>query len=258
VYDSSISPEGACVGPCNHSSREAWRTYHRARVDHADAMNAWHAQGRRGDAPQAPQEPDVRFWDGSPLVCEKDKARIRAALTDLDEVTTLRLLHADGFETRGQNERVSGSTEPSSPSNAYDDLNELVRWLRAQETAYRQTQGWPAPPYRGESSPALTGAVAWLTAHLEEILALPALAAEFTAGVLKRHAQMQGAARARPRRVSKPLRCPRCHLATLSQEEGSELVECRNRSCGQDGAGPVSMTEREYTALVEITLKAAV
>ncbi|MEU6725520.1 hypothetical protein ABZ917_17575 [Nonomuraea wenchangensis] len=251
MFDQSISPDGACVGPCNHRSREAWKAYHKAREDHADAVDAWVETGQDGEPPAEPEQPDVRFWPGDPLICDKDRARVRAALADLDELMTLRLLYADGFETRGQAERVSGSAEPSSPSSAYDDLNELLRWLREQEAAYRATQpGWLATPYRGDAAPALTSAVAWLTRHLDGILAHPALAADFAAGVLHWQCRTDQAAKAKPRRRSLPLRCPQCHLATLSRMDGDDLIECRNSDCGASRGGPVVLTAAEYEALV--------
>lgn len=251
MYDRSISPDGACVGPCNRASREAWKTFHQAREDHADAIDAWVNAGQHGEPPAEPEQPDVRFFPGDPLVCDRDKARIRASLGDLDELMTLRLLYADGYETRGQNERVSGTAEPFSPSSAYDDLNDLLSWLRGIERAYRDSQpGWPSIPYRGESAPALTSTVGWLSTHLDGILAHPDIAAEFAEGVLRWHSRTDQAAKSRPRRRSKPLRCPQCHLATLSQMDGEDRIECRNRDCGASRGGPVVLTVEEYEALV--------
>ncbi|KAB8186898.1 hypothetical protein FH608_046255 [Nonomuraea phyllanthi] len=251
MFDPSISPEGACVGSCNHRSREAWRAYHKAREAHAAAVEAWLAAGQQGEPPAEPEQPDVRFWPGAPLVCENDKAKVRAALADLDELMTLRLLYGDGYEARGESERVSGSAEPPSPSSAYDDLNDLLGWLRHHETTYRASQlDWLTAPYRGASASALTSAVGWLSKHLDGILAHPELAAEFAEGVLRWTRRIDQAAKARPRRRSKPLRCPQCHLATLSQMDGEDKIECRNRDCGASRGGPVVMTQDEYDALV--------
>lgn len=255
MFDLSISPAGACVGPCNHRAREAWRTFHKARLDHADAVDAWMTQGQQGEPPAEPEQPEIRFWDGAPLVCDTDNARVRSALSDLDELMTLRLLFSDGHSAGEPPERVSGSPEPASPSPAYDDLNALLRWLREMETAYRATQmGWLATPYRGESAPALTSAVGWLTLHLDGILAHPELAADFVHGVLSWHRRTDSAAKSKPRRRTRQMRCPQCSLATLSQMDGEDRIECRNRECGSNRGGPVVLTVEEYDALAGVEL----
>ncbi|WP_433259290.1 hypothetical protein ACQPYK_49750 (plasmid) [Streptosporangium sp. CA-135522] len=249
MFDRSISPEGACVSICNHRSRQAWIAYHKAREAHADAVDAWVNAGQQGEPPAEPEMPEARFYAGDPLICARDKATVRATLLDVDELMTLRLLHGDGYESRDQNERVSRSPEPSSPSPAHDDLNELLCWLRAQEDAYRTSQRWPTVPYRGESAPALTSSVAWLATHLDSILTHPDHAAEFAVGVLAWHRRIDVAAKSKPRRRTKSRLCPQCNLATLSQMDGEDRIECRNRDCGASRGGPVVMTVEEYDAL---------
>lgn len=243
-----------CPGRCNRRYRDAHDDYSRA-VDTWHTANLAYAAniasgGDPGPEPERPEEPTVRPVWGEPVWCLTDAASVRAGLTDVDELMTLHLHHNDGYGSPGMDERVSGSAEPSSMSPAHDDLDELMEWLRDWEGAYRESQGWPTVPYRGESAPALTATVAWLTRHLDVILAHPDLAEGFGLGVLRWHARLQGATKARPRRRSLPLRCPQCHLATLSQEEGSDRIECRNRDCGGNRGGPVLLTEAEYAGLV--------
>jgi hypothetical protein len=173
---------------------------------------------------------------------------------DLDEQMTLRLLAGDGYGSLNLEERVSGSVEPSSPSPAHDQLDELVRWLRDWERAYRDSQGWLTAPHRGEAAPALTSCVAWLSAHLDGLLAHPDLAVPFGSGILSWHQEISAAAKTRRRLVAKHLRCPQCRLATLCQLEGEDRIECRNRECGANRGGPVVMTIAEYEGLAQAAI----
>ncbi|MDH2424775.1 hypothetical protein [Sphaerisporangium sp. TRM90804] len=252
--------ERACVGNCNRRVR--------AEQDaHSEAIDAWHAhQLARAEAIDAGQDPDedpgpetdppaeptLRPYAGNPIWCLTDAAAVRSALVDLDEKMTLHLLAGDGHGSLNFQDRVSGSAEPGSPSPAHDDQDELVRWLREWEHAFRESQGWPAAPYRGESAPALTSAVAWLTAHLDGILSHPDLAEDFGNGVLRWHARLEAATktRVRPRWIPRDLRCYQCHAKTLAQLEGEDRVECRNPSCGENRGGPVVMTLDEYNGRV--------
>ena len=248
-----------CNGRCNNRPR-------RDAEEHARAITAWQKQmaewiaadpQARGAEPARPAEPTSRWVAGTPFWCLNDSAAIRAALTDLDEQMTLRLLAGDGHGSLNMEERVSGSVEPSSPSPAHDQLDELVRWLRDWERAYRDSQGWPAAPYRGESAPALTSCVAWLAAHLDMLLTHPELSVPFGSGVLSWHQEISAAAKTRRRLVAKHLRCPQCHLATLCQLEGEDRIECRNRDCGANRGGPVVMTLAEYEGLAHAEIVAS-
>ncbi|MEV8639482.1 hypothetical protein AB0395_48550 [Streptosporangium sp. NPDC051023] len=248
-----------CPGKCNARPR-------REHDDHARALATWQAEMAdwiassdedRGPEPVRPAEPTSRWMAGAPYWCLSDSSAVRSALTDLDEQMTLRLLAGDGHGSLSLAERVSSSPEPGSPSPAHDDLDELVRWLREWERAYRESQGWPTAPHRGEAAPALTSAVGWLLAHLDGILAHPDHAEGFGVGILYWHNRLAAAAKTRPRRISKQLRCPQCHLATLSQVEGEDRVECRNRDCGANRGGPVVMTIDEYEGRAHETIEAA-
>ncbi|MFN2636862.1 MAG: hypothetical protein ABR585_07545 [Gemmatimonadaceae bacterium] len=195
---------------------------------------------------------------GSPIWCLSDSAAIRAALADLDEQMALRFLASDGHGSINLQERVSSSPEPNSPSPAHDDLDELIRWLRDWENAYRETQPHlPTTPYRGEAAPALSSATGWLGMHLDVILAHPDIAEGFGIGVLYWHSRVTAAAKTRPRRLSKQLRCPQCHLATLAQIEGEDRIECRNRDCGASRGGPMVMTQDEYDGRAQAAIDGA-
>lgn len=248
-----------CPGKCNSRPR-------REHDDYARALAAWQAEmadwgaardEHRGVEPVRPTEPSCRWMAGAPHWCLSDASAVRSALADLDEQMALRLLAGDGHGSLNLAERVSSSPEPGSPSPAHDDLDELIRWLREWERAYRESQSWPTAPHRGEAAPALTSAVGWLLAHLDAILAHPDHAEGFGIGVLYWHNRLTTAAKTRPRRISKQLRCPQCHLATLSQVEGEDRIECRNRDCGGDRGGPVVMTVDEYEGRAHDTIEAS-
>lgn len=251
--------DNVCQGKCNARPRRQAEEYGRALAAWQADMAEWIAADPqpRGPEPVRPAEPTLRWVAGTPLWCLNDSAAIRSALVDLDEQMTLRLLASDGHGSLNLNERVSGSIEPPSPSPAHDQLDELVRWLRDWERAYRDSQGWSAAPYRGESAPALTSCVAWLTAHLDGILAHPELSVGFGSGLLSWHAELSAAAKTKPRRISMQMRCPQCHLATLSKLEGEDRIECRNRECGANRGGPVVMTIDEYHGLAQAVIVAS-
>ncbi|GGK61585.1 hypothetical protein Sme01_03340 [Sphaerisporangium melleum] len=251
--------EHICPGRCNSRFRDEWDAYHRA-VDVWQAV--LEARAKRladnphadlGTEPERPAEPTRRPWTGEPLWCGNDAAAVRSALADLDELMALHLAAGDGYGTGSAQERVSSSPEPASPSPKHDDQDELLEWLAVWEQSYRESQGWPAKPYRGVSAPALTSAVAWLTGHLDAILAHPDLAEGFGTGVLGWHSRLEAATKTRvkPRWMPRDLRCHQCHAKTLAQLEGEDRVECRNPSCGEARGGPVVMTLDEYNARVD-------
>ncbi len=253
--------ERICVGNCN-------RRYRREQDVYSAAVDAWHAHqlaraeataaGKDADEDPGPEqdppvEPTLRPYAGNPIWCLTDSAAVRSALVDLDDKMTLHLLAGDGHGSATSEERVSGSAEPGSPSPAHDDLDELVEWLADWEAALRESQRWPAKPYRGVSAPALTSALAWLTTHLDLILAHPDLAEGFGTGVLRWHARLEAATKTRikPRWIARDLRCHQCHAKTLAQLEGEDRVECRNPSCGENRGGPGVMTLEEYNGRVD-------
>ncbi|MEU4410725.1 hypothetical protein AB0F88_39995 [Streptosporangium sp. NPDC023963] len=249
-----------CIGRCNAGQRRRAEEHARALAAWQAETNAWiHAtdQDTRGPEPAQPVEPTLRWNAGTPIWCLSDSAAIRSALADLDEQMALRFLAGDGHGSINLNERVSSSPEPNSPSPAHDDCDELIRWLREWENEYRSSRGWPTSPHRGEAAPALTSSVAWFLTHLDDILTRPDFSEGFGTGVLYWHNRLSSAAKTRPRRMSKQLRCPQCHLATLSQIEGEDRIECRNRDCGASRGGPMVMTVEEYEGRAHETIEAA-
>ena len=246
-----------CCGPCNNGYRRAHAVYAAALSEWQAAVaaqQAWAARvaqdgleaaGEEPVPPEHPTESDIRPWRGDPIWCSKCAASVRRQLADLDELMSLRLLHADGYQVPGDplGERVHRSKgEPPSASPAQDELDELLEWLNSWEQALRDTQpGWGTIPYRGVAAPALTSAVAWLLPRLDVMLAHPDLAEEFGRGVYVQHARLQATTRTRPPLRHKPLPCPRCHHRSLFLHD-DETVRCHGN---EDHCGKI-MSAKEY------------
>lgn len=244
--------DGVCPGTCNSGYRRAWQAYDAA-CDQWVAAEEAHAAWRRanstdpvtaGEEPERserPEEPAVKPWWGEPIFCQRCAAQIRSALASLDDLASLRLLLADGYQTPGDalGERVRSTKTAPTASPGYDDLEELIGWLRDWETAYRDSQGWHHPPYRGRDAPALTSAVAWMLARLDRVLAHPDIGPEFGREVLGWHHRLQQATKTRPPMTHKPLPCPRCKRRSLFAHD-DETVRCSNIDCNR------VMSKREY------------
>jgi hypothetical protein len=176
---------------------------------------------------------------------------IRAQLGELDDLGPLRSLGADGYGASSSEQRVGGTKDHRSASEAGDDQDELLAMLTGWEDAYRDLRGWPSPPRRGFLARKRTQVIAWLADHLDGILASP-MAGDFGAEVIAAHHALKGAAKAGARRLRKPLRCPACGLLTLLWDEADpDDVACGNRDCGK------IMSYAEYESLVQVRAGAA-
>lgn len=204
------------------------RAYRQALAAYDDALAAYDAL----DPGQSrPVPPDLRYWPGEPVWCAGCKARIRLRLAQLDTLAALLAAKADGYGESAAAECVSRSEHPASPSPAADDLDELTRMLRDWEDSYRSIRGWGSAPPRGDLASVQTEVIAWLGQHLDGILASPDIAEPFGQEMLQWHQGMKRTAKAGRETRRKPLRCPRCHLITLTWTEGSDRVDCGNPSC---------------------------
>jgi hypothetical protein len=232
-----------CPGTsCNGRYWKAWDDYDKALAGY-DPLNPETSR---------PEQPDVRWRaDGNPVWCSECTARIRRELASLDDLASLLLRTADGYEGTPRTEKVGGSSEPGSPSPAADQLDEMDRLLRLWEDGYRKLRGWDSAPRRGDDADRRTTSIAWLTAHLDGILG-SAYALEFGGDVLDWRKALAGSTKAGVRKLRMPLRCPKpggCGLLTLTWTEGSDRVECRNPGCG------FIMSREKYEA--EVSAQAA-
>jgi hypothetical protein len=214
--------ETACPGTCNAKYRKAMEEYAAALQDY-DPLDS--AQSR-------PDPPSLRPWPSEPAWCARCSAEITAKLPELDDLAGLRNRTADGHRHADAAERVSGSAEPPSASPAHDDIDELTGMLRTWETIYRDLNGWPAPPPRGDLADRLTTCISWLAFHLRGILA-SGIAADFGREVLQWHREDAAKAKAGVRTLRKPLRCPACGMLTLFWTEGERNVYCADPNCAR-------------------------
>lgn len=215
-----MTSEQPCPGPENRRYREAWDTYRQALADY-DPLDAETSR---------PDPPEIQPWPGAPVWCVDCAERIGLRLAELDELAGILAATADGLRGDGENERVSGSAVPPSPSQAGDDLDEMWGMLSNWETIWRDLNGWLSPPPRGELARRETACIDWLRRHLKGIL-VSDVAADFGREILQWHREGEGSAKAGRRTVRKPMRCPSCRFVTLFWTEGEKDVHCRNEDC---------------------------
>ena len=235
-----MSEEQACPGRCNRAYREAREQWHKALADY-DPLDA--GQSR-------PIPPSIQPWPGNPW-CGTCKSRIRETLAELDILASLLSATADGHRAGPGGERVSGSADALSPSQAGDDLDELIAMLTGWAEAYRDHAGLDMPlARRGRLAAPETELIAWLNRRLDEILVSP-FAVEFGQEVMQWHREFTNKTKAGARTLRKPLRCPRpqCRLLTLTWTEGDTYVCCSNPDCG--ARIPLAEYEAETARLSE-------
>jgi len=232
-HNSPMSSEEPCPGPCNRRYREARDTYRQALADY-DPLDS--SQSR-------PDPPETVPWQGEPVWCPACASRIMQKLAQLDYLAGILAAAADGHRPSGGLERVSGSQEQPSPSQAGDDLDEMFGMLSTWEEIYRGLKGWRSGPPHGELASRETECINWLQRHLKGILASEA-AGDFGREILQWHREGTGSAKAGVRTLRKPMRCPSCRMLVLFWTEGEKNVYCKNVAC----ARVLSLAEYEIEA----------
>ena len=216
-----MSSEQACPGRCNRAYREAQQAFKQALADY-DPLDPDESR---------PIPPSIQAWPGDPW-CGGCKSRISETLAELDTLAGMLTATADGHRAGPGLERVSGTAEPLSPSQAGDDLEELSSMLKGWEDAYRDLRDWRFTPRRGHLASPETETINWLGKHLADILRCP-FAVDFGQEILLWHREFTNKTKAGARTLRKPLRCPRasCRLLTLTWTEGDTYVVCNNPDC---------------------------
>jgi hypothetical protein len=219
-----MSTEEACPGTCNRGYREAQAAFKQALAD-------YDREGRLDANQSRPIPPSIQAWPGNPW-CGTCKSRIGQALAELDYLAGILHAAADGHRAAPGTERVSGTAEPMSPSQAGDDLEELSSMLKGWEDAYRELRDWQFTAPRGHLASPETETINWLGKHLKEILVTP-FAADFGNEILQWHREFTNKTKAGVRTERLPLRCPRphCRLLTLTLTDGDTYVICHNPDC---------------------------
>jgi hypothetical protein len=234
----------ACPGRENHAWREAEQKY----ADHG-----------------TPHELSPRW--GDPVHCEPCVHRARQQLAELPELVAavhLEATHGSGGPKAGTIGRIAGGV-PAWPGQASRLLTDLiVGGLLELEDDIRDLRRLRARPARGTEGAALTGAVAFVGAHLDWVLVHhPAAAEAHERDSGNPAAQIGSWHRAGQRFTARDVRlehhrvpCPRCALLTLFRADGEDYIECRNPACGTlltsgeylDHTRAVAATHREKQA----------
>lgn len=216
------APADACPGDCNKPHHKAWREYAEACAGY-DPLDADTSR---------PEPPTTNYWPGEPAWCPGCTTKIRLRLAQLDTLAGILSAEADGHRTAAEAERVSGTADPSSPSRAADDLDEMFGMLSTWETIYRDLKGWLSGPPRGELASRETECIDWLRRQLKGIL-VSDIARDFGLEILQWHRESCGSAKAGVRTLRKPMRCPSCKNVTLFWTEGERDVHCKNPDCNR-------------------------
>ena len=230
----------ACPGSCNSRWREAREAF-------KQALDAYGREGILDPNQTRPEPPSIQPVLGDPVWCGRCASRIRSDLADLDELAAMLGWVADGHAASAGSDagRVSGTAETMSPSDAADELADLMNVLTEHENAYReQVLAIGTPPRRGFLAATSTQCIAWLGHHLDDILT-SSIAEGFGADVLAWHTVWKRQAKAGTRKLTKPMRCPACQLLMLVWQEGENRVDCANPDCGR------VLSYADYENLVE-------
>lgn len=252
MIGSMLIEVGVCPGPCNQVYRDALDAYRAALAEYDE-------HGRLDSNQTRPERPAVRPRRGDPIWCGKHRTRIVDALAQLDTLAGLIGWAADGHAASSDAaERVSGSAEPLSPSEWGDQLEALTGCLAGWEILYRRHLGAEWVARHGELAATHTELISWLGTHLlgpRGLLSIttpigpspadPPFAAAFGMEILAWHRSWYRTARAGVRKITKPLRCPTCHLELMQWVEGDAVVTCENPACHR------VMSYDDYEAMVE-------
>ncbi len=254
----------ACPGPCSsrpwrmaldyNDTLDAWREaltrWENARQQVLDAQAATGADEetrrmlRRLDEirPQRPLPPEVSFAPGDPVWCSRDRAAIRKALAELDDLAALLESWSDGHRGASSGERTSSRrTTAASPSPIADTLDELYQSLAKVEADWRDAHPeLPPRPHRAGPE-ARPRTIAWLLGQLDQILAHPG-SVPFGRGVLAWQSRLQHLAKSDPVVRRRPVPCPRCDYRALRTRDDG-YTQCGH--CGR------LLSEDEYGELAE-------
>lgn len=226
-----MGDDGICKGSCNSG-------YRKSRAIYDAEMTAYTAKldnlTSGAPIPEPPDAPTVQPWYGDPVWCSRCQSVIRRELAELDDLAALLAAMPPGIRPaitgQRQHVKVSGTRGTFSPSPAADSLEELARWLRNWESAYR---GEDPQTRRGYLASEITTSVAWLSHHFDSLIIHPDLAGDFGSETRVLHREFMDASHAgsAAKHIKKP--CPRCKQYTLWENVGEEYIACVNEDCGR-------------------------
>jgi hypothetical protein len=227
-----------CPGSCNYRYREARAAYDQALAGY-DPLDPHQSR---------PEAPEIRAWPGAPIWCARDAAVIRRELAELDYLTAMLAMTADG--QRGA--RPGAKMPPKgkqhggpTASPTADLLEELAGDLREWESAVR---GGEPLTRRGHLDTETSMMITWLCGQgqfakamlISRPVKLPdgrevPWAVKFGEGVRHWHRRLVRITKAGTGVHHKPVRCPRCGELALYWTEGDDYVECKGKggTCGR-------------------------
>lgn len=200
--------------------------------------NAW----RRAEAQLAADgtEHDIPVTWGQPVHCERCTSRTHAQLAELPELVVAISLEAVNGTAPKTTGTIGRSTTPAWPGQAARLLTDhIIGGLLELEDDIRELRGLRLRSVRGSEGRDVTGAIRFLSAHLEWALTEHPLAEEVHDRLSGNPAaQIHGWHRAALRFTRRDARlehhripCPRCELLTLFRADGDDYIECRNINC---------------------------
>jgi hypothetical protein len=200
--------------------------------------NAW----RRAEQQLATvgTEHDVPVTWGQPIHCLRCTLRAHAQLAELPELVvaiSLEASYGTAAKTTGTIGRINIPAWPGQASRLLTD--HIVGGLLDLEDDLRELRHLRHRPGRGTEGRHVTGAVRFLTAHLDWALVEHPLAVEVHDRMSGNPAaQISGWHRAALHFTRRDARlehhrvpCPRCELLTLFRADGDDYIECRNINC---------------------------
>ncbi|MEU1800887.1 hypothetical protein [Streptomyces sp. NPDC019937] len=184
---------------------------------------------------------DLKPTWGQPVHCNRCTDRARAQLAELPELVAAIWLEAT-HGSRGPKVGTIGRSahRPPWPGEASRMLTDLiVGGLTELEDDIRDQRRLNHRPSRAGEGGTATGAVRFLTTHLDWALTEHPLAAESHERLSGNPASLidqwhRAAMRftARDARLEhRRVPCPRCELLTLFRAEGDDYIACRNVAC---------------------------
>jgi hypothetical protein len=186
---------------------------------------------------------------GEPLHCLGCAARAYRQLAELPELLAAVRLEAD-HGTRPKSTGTIGRIHiPAWPGQASRLMTDHILGAMTElEDDLRDLRHLGHRPGRGREGHTITGAVAFLTTHLDWALTHHPAAGEAhdrdSANPASQIADWNRAASRFTRRdqlrIQLAAPCPRCLLRTLVHEDGQEYIECRNPAC------TLLLSEQEY------------
>lgn len=206
--------------------------------------DAW----RRAEATEQPH--DLQPVYGSPVHCLGCQGRAYHQLRELPELLAAVWLEA----TRGTRPKQTGTIgrtgqRPAWPGEQARMVTDwIVGGLTELEDDIREQRHLNHRPSRGREGQTATGAVNFLTVHLEWALAEHPAATELYdrdsanpgSQIASWHRLAERFTKRDKLTVQMAAPCPRCDLRTLARADGDAYIECRNPACGG------LLTEGEY------------